>query len=85
VIRCVIHPSAVMPRPAAMPMLPARHYESDHTKFIREMMDRKPQIEGEQQKSRAIWWDKRPADLAERRQMDEGRIPQAGYVYQGRP
>ena len=49
------------------------------------MKDRKPQLEGEQQKSRAIWWDKRPADLAERRQMDEGRIPQAGYVYQGQP
>jgi len=68
-----------------MPMLPARHYESDHTRFIREMKDRKPQLEGEQQQSRAIWWDKRPADLALRRRMDEGRIPQAGYVYQGQP
>ena len=48
------------------------------------MKDRKPQLEGEQQKSRAIWWDKRPKDLAATTQMDEGRVPQAGYVYQGR-
>jgi len=68
-----------------MPMLPARHYESDHTRFIREMKDRKPLLEGEQQKSRALWWDKRPADLAERRQRDEDRVPQAAYVYQGQP
>jgi hypothetical protein len=66
-----------------MPMLPSRLYESDHTRFIREMKGRKPQLEQEQQQSRAIWWDKRPQDLAERRQRDQGRVPQAGYVYQG--
>ena len=66
-----------------MPMLPARHYESDHTRFIREMKDRKPLLEGEQQQSRAIWWDKRPKALAEQKEMDEGRVPMAGYVYQG--
>jgi len=65
-----------------MPMLPARHYESDHTRFIREMKELKPQLESEQQKSRAIWWDKRPKDLAETRKMDEGCVPQTGYVYQ---
>ncbi len=66
-----------------MPMLPARHYESEHTRFIREMKDKKPGLEREQQESRAIWWDKRPADLATTKKMDEGRVPQAGYVYQG--
>jgi hypothetical protein len=65
-----------------MPMLPARHYESDHTRFIREMKEKKPDLEAEQRTSRAIWWDKRPADLAETRKMDEGRVPQAAYVYQ---
>jgi hypothetical protein len=67
-----------------MPMLPARHYESEHTRFIREMKERKPKLEQEQRKSRAIWWDKRPDDLAAGRQRDEGRVPQAGYVYQGK-
>ncbi len=66
-----------------MPMLPSRHYESDHTRFIRELKQQKPDLEGEQRNARAIWWDKRPRDLAERERMDEGRVPQAPYVYQG--
>ncbi len=66
-----------------MPMLPSRHYESEHTRFIRELKERKPELEQEQRASRAIWWDKRPQDLAERARMDEGRVPQAPYVYQG--
>jgi hypothetical protein len=65
-----------------MPMLPARHYESEHTKFIRELLEQKPQIVEEQRKGRALWWEKRPSDLAARRQMDEGRVPQPPYVYQ---
>ena len=65
-----------------MPMLPARHYESEHTRFIREMKEKKPRLEADQQESRAIWWDKRPKDLAEEKKMDEGRVPQPGYVYQ---
>ena len=39
--------------------------------------------EAEQRKSRALWWDKRPKDLEETRKMEEGRVPQAAYVYQG--
>ena len=65
-----------------MPMLPARHYESDHTRFIREMKEKKPQLESSQRQSRAIWWDKLPRDLAEEKKMDEGRVPLKGYVYQ---
>ena len=65
-----------------MPMLPARHYESEHTRFIREMKEEKPDLEKRQRESRAIWWDKRPSDLARRKSMDEDRIPQAPYVYQ---
>ena len=63
-------------------MLPSRHYVSDHTKFMRELLERKPQLAQEQQKGRALWWDKRPQDLAERRNMDEGRVAQRAYVYQ---
>jgi len=66
-----------------MPMLPARHYESEHTRFIREMKDKTPGLEREQRQARAIWWDKRPTDLANTKKMDEGRVPQAGYVYSG--
>ena len=65
-----------------MPMLPARHYESEHTRFIREMKAAKPQLEQAQRQSRAIWWDKLPRHIAEEKKMDEGRIRQTGYVYQ---
>ena len=64
-----------------MGMLPARNYESDHTRFIRDMLERKPQLIAEQRKGRAIWWDKAPRDLADRTTMDEGNVPQKGYVY----
>ncbi len=63
-------------------MLPARNYESDHTKFMRELMAQNPGFAAEQKRGRAIWWDKSPDDLTARRQMDEGRVPQAPYVYQ---
>jgi hypothetical protein len=64
-----------------MPFLPARHYVSEHTEFIRDLLKDKPQIETEQKKSRAIWWDKTPAQLDLRRQMDQGRVRQKAYVY----
>ena len=28
-----------------MPFLPARNYESEHTKFIRELIERRPQVD----------------------------------------
>lgn len=62
--------------------LPSRHYESEHTKFIRELLERKPEIVDEQRRGRAIWWDKAPRDLDERRVMEQGRVPQPPYVYQ---
>jgi hypothetical protein len=63
-------------------MLPARHYVSDHTRFMRELLEKKPELAQQQQQGRAIWWDKRPDDLALRREMDAARIAQGAYVYQ---
>jgi hypothetical protein len=65
-----------------MPFLPARHYESEHTRFIRELLQKKPQLDEDRRIGRAIWWDKRPGELAERQRMDEGKVPQKPYVYQ---
>ena len=28
-----------------------------------------------------MWWDKTPRELAEERDMDEGRVAQSPYVY----
>lgn len=64
-----------------MPLLPARNYESDHTRFMRELLSRKPQIEADQRVGRAIWWDKLPTEVEARREMDKSRVPQRGYVY----
>ncbi len=62
-------------------MLPSRHYVSDHTKFMRELMERKPELVEKQREGRAIWWDKTPRALADEAKMDAGRVPQSGYVY----
>jgi hypothetical protein len=65
-----------------MPMLPARHYESEHTRFIREMKDQKPDLEQTAAREPRDLVGQAPADLARRKTMDEGRVPQAPYVYQ---
>jgi hypothetical protein len=64
-----------------MPMLPARHYESPHTKFMRERREKRPELERDQREARAIWWDKDPRALDEDRRRDEARVPQKPYVY----
>ena len=65
-----------------MPMLPARHYESEHTRFMRELMDRRPALADQQRVARARWWDKDPRELAADRTRAEGRVPMKPYVYQ---
>jgi hypothetical protein len=65
-----------------MPMLPSRHYVSDHTRFMRELIDNKPDLAGKQREGRALWWDKTPEALKQTRQMDEGSVPMTPYVYQ---
>jgi hypothetical protein len=64
-----------------MPLLPARHYVSEHTRFIRDLLEKKPELETEQRIGRGIWWDKLPAEVEAERDMDRGDVPQKGYVY----
>jgi hypothetical protein len=66
-------------------MLPSRHYESDHTKFMRELLRRRPDLVEKQREARAMWWDKTPQELSEERAMDKGRVPQSPYVYSNLP
>jgi Protein of unknown function (DUF3460) len=58
-------------------------YESEFTKFMRELKQQKPQLEAEQRKSRAIWWDHKqdPETLA---RAKESRVRQQPYVYQNK-
>jgi hypothetical protein len=78
-------PSPKVHAAVAMPLLPSRHYVSEHTRFIRELLEKKPQLEVEQRVGRAIWWDKLPSEVRARREMDESRVPQSGYVYYDKP
>ena len=65
-----------------MPMLPSRGYVSEHTQFIRKLIEDKPDLPQKQLEGRQIWWDKTPDELAQRQRMEEGRVAQTPYVYQ---
>ena len=58
-----------------MPMLPARHYESDHTRFIREMKDKKPELERSSSASAArSGGTSDPRDLDLRREQAKDKV-----------
>jgi hypothetical protein len=57
-------------------------YESDHTKFIKELKARNPQMEPGQQAGRSLLWDKAPVSLDEQKRLAESRVRQQAYVYQ---
>ena len=59
-------------------------YESDLTRFIREMKQRRPDLERKQREAREIWWDK-TLDLDEQARFARSRVQMAGYVYQTKP
>lgn len=60
-----------------------RSYESDITRFVRQLIEEKPQILDEQKKGRALWWD-RKLDLDALRRAEESKVKQQPYVYQTR-
>jgi hypothetical protein len=58
-------------------------YESEFTRFVRELKQQRPQLEAEQRKSRAIWWDHKQ-DLETQKRENESRVKQQAYVYQNK-
>jgi len=60
-----------------------KSYESEFTKFVRELKQQRPQLEAEQRKSRAIWWD-HAQDLDKLEREKESRVRQQAYVYQNK-
>jgi hypothetical protein len=62
-----------------------QRYESDFTKFLKELKQKDPELEQKQRAGRAIFWDKAPIDLDSRKRADESRIKQQPYVYQSKP
>jgi hypothetical protein len=60
-----------------------KNYESEFTGFMRELKQQRPQLEAEQRKSRAIWWDHQQ-DLETLKRERESRVKQQAYVYQNK-
>ncbi len=56
-------------------------YESEHTRFMREWLEKHPQELEEQKRGRALWWDKLPVDTDAQRRLAAARVPQKPYYY----
>jgi len=56
-------------------------YESDLTRFIRELKSKQPDLERKQREGRAIWWDK-DLDPEQLRRWKKSKVQQKPYVYQ---
>jgi hypothetical protein len=55
-------------------------YESEITKFVRDMLEESPQLKTLQKQNRATWWDKTlDADELKRNEISEA--PKAAYAY----
>ncbi len=65
-----------------MLMLARGGYESPHTKFMREWMEKHPEELDEQAKGRSLWWDKSPVSLADARDQAAATVPSKAYYYQ---
>ena len=55
-------------------------YESETTTFIRDLLNKKPELKEEQKKARAMWWDK-TLDLKELKRRREAEVERTSYVY----
>lgn len=57
-------------------------YESEHTKFIKELKAKSPGMEERQVQGRALLWDKAPLSLDEQERIRQSRLRQQAYPYQ---
>ena len=55
-------------------------YESEHTRFMRELFSKRTDLIEKQKEARAIWWDKE-VDREALKRYKEAKVPQKGYVY----
>lgn len=55
-------------------------YESEHTKFMREWLEKHPREAEEQKAGRALWWDK-PQDADAQRRYGQAAVPVRPYYY----
>ena len=55
-------------------------YVSDTTRFIRDFLNKHPEVVDKQRAARSTWWD-RPQNLEQRKKFDEAREPKKPYEY----
>lgn len=55
-------------------------YESEHTRFMREWLEKHPEEVVEQKKGRALWWDK-PQDVSTQSKLNASTVPVKPYYY----
>jgi uncharacterized protein DUF3460 len=55
-------------------------YESDTTRFIRDFLQKNPEVVDKQREARSTWWD-RPQDREQRRKFEDARLPKKPYEY----
>lgn len=59
-------------------------YESEITRFIKDLKEKNPKLEEQQRAGRALLWDKAPLDLDARDRAEQSRVKQQAYVYQNK-
>ena len=55
-------------------------YESEFTRFMRDLLDKNPKLKELQRSNRATWWDK-PQDLGEQGERAASSVGNKGYAY----
>lgn len=55
-------------------------YESDTTAFLRNLLEKRPDIVEKQREHRATWWERKPA-AAPAAQLDDARVGRRSYEY----
>jgi hypothetical protein len=55
-------------------------YVSELTRFLRDFVQKNPQVVEQQKKNRLTWWD-RPQDLETQNEQSHAAVPQPPYVY----
>jgi hypothetical protein len=56
-------------------------YESEHTKWMREWMEKHPEELQVQKDGRSLWWDKPAQDQDTMRRLAASRVVQKAYYY----
>lgn len=56
-------------------------YESDHSRFMREWLQRHPEELKQRASGIALWWDKPPRSTEAMKQVEQASSPTKAYYY----